>query len=355
MNSPLSRVLPLLAAGLWGCSDDPELLIQVEHPTLVQVSPSAFLGTVPCLAGEGSMARYVATLIDTTDPGAPFVLPSSPPISCNASVGFSLVVPGRRYAAEIDGYDREDLVPVAPGVRELVDPETRELVTPRWTTVCGGRSADQVIAIAEVERVISGCSLLSDSQPPSEFGATRIDTRQVLGRLACGDEAGEVARVEARLDGATESVDCGESIVFSDLSTESAKRVELFAFEAKASEPRWGASCTATPIAGVTAPADCTTLTDRGGVEIDLPALLEGASLSCRDVSEVRIVSPDDTVERVTPPGCSRVFRVGDLPPGEVTILVEVTLADGSAGEISVCSATVAPGLVSSAVCQPED
>jgi hypothetical protein len=82
--------------------------------------------------------------------------------------------------------------------------------------------------------------------------------------------------------------------------------------------------------------------------------LLENASLSCDEVLELRIVSPDETVQSVSPPGCSRVFRVGDLPPGDVTILVESTLADGSAGVTSVCSAVVAPGLVASSDCQAE-
>jgi hypothetical protein len=354
MNPPLLRALPLLAVGLWGCSDDPELVIEVEHPTLIEVAPSAFLGTVPCLSGEGSMSRYVATLVDTTDEAEPFVLPSSPPIPCNSAVGFSLVVPGHTYAAEVDGYDRDDLEPIAPGVRDLVDPTTRELVTPRWTTVCGGRPADQVIAVAEVERVISGCALLTDSSPPSDVGAARIDTGDVLGSLSCGDEEGAVARVEARVAGVTSSVTCGEAIEVSGLSADAATRIELAAFEEGATNPRWGALCTATPVAGVTAPADCATLSDRGAIEIDLPALLEGASLACDEVLELRIISPDETVRSVSPPGCSRVFRVGDLPPGDVTILVESTLSDGSAGVTSVCSAVVAPGLVASSDCQAE-
>ena len=75
MSSPSWRALPLLALGLWGCSDDPELEIEVEHQTLIEVAPSAVLGTVPCLAGEGSMTRYVATLVDTSDADEPFALP----------------------------------------------------------------------------------------------------------------------------------------------------------------------------------------------------------------------------------------------------------------------------------------
>ncbi len=233
------------------------------------------------------MARYVATLIDTSDSAdEPFALPSSPPIPCNAAVGFSLVVPGHTYAAEVEGYDRDDLEPVAPGVRELVDPNTRELVKPRWTTRCGSRPADQVIAVEEVERVVSSCAPLEDTNPPADLGGARIDTGKVLGGLSCGDAAGEVARVEAKVAGSVESVACGESIDLSGLSAQAATRIELSAFEEGSSTARWGALCSATPVAGVTAPAECSALTERGAVEIDLPALLERASLSCDDVQE---------------------------------------------------------------------
>jgi hypothetical protein len=356
MNSPLLRALPLLAVGLWGCSDDPELVIEVEHQTLIEVDPSEFLGTVPCLAGEGSMSRYVATLIDTTDPAEPFVLPSSPPIPCNAAVGFSLVVPGHTYAAEVDGYARDDLEPLAAGVRDLVDPTSRELVTPRWTTVCGRRPADQVIAVEDVERVISSCEVLEDTSPPADLGAATIDTRTVLGSLSCGDEPGEVARFSAKVAGSVREVACGETIELSGLSAQTATPIELSAFEVGGDDeqPRWGALCTATPVAGVTVAADCAVLSDRGAVEIDLPALLEDASLSCDDVQELRIVTPDEAVQRVSPPGCSRVFHVGDLPRGRVTIEVETTLADGSPGVTSSCTADVTPGFVASSVCQAE-
>lgn len=354
MSSPFLRALPLLALGLWGCSDDPELEIDVEHQTLIEVDPSAFLGTVPCLAGEGSMTRYVATLIDTSDPDQPFALPSSPPIPCNAAVGFSLVVPGHTYAAEVEGYDRDDLEPVEAGVRHLVDPDTRELVEPRWTTRCGSRPADQVIAVEDFERVVSSCAPLEDSNPPADLGGARIDTSNLLGGLSCGEATGEVARVEAKVAGSVESVACGESIDLTGLSVRTVTRIELSAFEEGSSTARWGALCTATPVAGVTAPADCSGLTERGAVEIDLPALLEGLSLSCDDVQELRVVAPDEAVTLVSPPGCSRVYRVGDLPPGDVTIEVETILADGSAGATTVCTATVAPGLVASSACQAE-
>lgn len=355
MNSPLLRALPWLAVGLWGCSDDPELVIAVEHPTLVEVSPSAFLGTVPCLAGQGSMTRYVATLIDTTDPAQPFVLPSSPPIPCNATVGFSFVVPGHTYAATIDGYDRDDLEPVAPGVRELVDPETQELVEPRWTTECGRRPSEQVIAVQNLERGVTNCAPLEDRRPAGEVGGARIETASVLGGLRCGEKHGEVSRVEARVGEQLVGGECGDRLELSGLSSTTASLIELSAFEKGASTPRWGALCTARPVAGVTALADCSLFTERGAVDVDLPGLLDAAGLSCDEVAELRITAPDDTVRRVLPPGCTRPFRVSDLPPGEVTLDVEALPADGAERETFRCSAVVTPGLVARSVCQADD
>jgi hypothetical protein len=48
-----------------------------------------------------------------------------------------LVVPGHFYVAQVDGYDRSDLMPLLAGSSILVDPSTSEPVTPRWTAKCG--------------------------------------------------------------------------------------------------------------------------------------------------------------------------------------------------------------------------
>src|SRR5687768_16785639 len=89
----------LLALAAAGCSDDPELVIVITHPTLIEVNPADFLGAVPCLQADGAMRRYVATIFDVTPPeegaagagGAEgpaenFQLPSSGPTPCTAPI-----------------------------------------------------------------------------------------------------------------------------------------------------------------------------------------------------------------------------------------------------------------------------
>ena len=158
--------------------------------TLVEVSPTEFLGSVPCVDARGAMRRYVATVFDAGPEdvngaggangggdSSDFALPSSTvahgdvtgdgapdatPIPCAQTVGFSRVVIGNRYWAEIDGYDRDDLVALAPGTRILYDPVTSERVAPRWSTSC---AKDQpVTAFSGIVRTI-GCLLYTSPSP----------------------------------------------------------------------------------------------------------------------------------------------------------------------------------------------
>ena len=78
----LTNPLPLLLLGaLLGCEETTVPVEGVYHPTLIQVSPDNFLGTVPCRPGAtGAMQTYVATIFDVGldyAPTAPFALPSS--------------------------------------------------------------------------------------------------------------------------------------------------------------------------------------------------------------------------------------------------------------------------------------
>jgi hypothetical protein len=57
-------------------------------------------------------------------------------------------------------------------------------------------------------------------------------------------------------------------------------------------------------------------------------------------------------VQRITPPGCERALRLGDLPPGALSLEVTTTLADGTPGPSATCSASVLPGLVVGTSCQ---
>lgn len=125
-----------------GCGTSSDIVTVQPHPTILEVNPREFMASLKCGTDEGALQRYVATLTDVTRVGEPeeslnFDLPSSAPARCEQGVAFGLVVPGHFYTARVDGYDRSDLEPLAPGVPILVDPSTREPVAPRWTTTCG--------------------------------------------------------------------------------------------------------------------------------------------------------------------------------------------------------------------------
>jgi hypothetical protein len=148
VNPKLCLDVSCAALVVSGCGSDSSTVTVEPHPTIIELAPRDFLGSLKCGTEEGNLQRYVATLTDVTrvheegaggGPGEPleFVLPSSLPIRCEQGVAFGLVVPGHFYTAQIDGYDRGDLVPMAPGAPILVDPNTKKPVAPRWTTSCG--------------------------------------------------------------------------------------------------------------------------------------------------------------------------------------------------------------------------
>ena len=102
-------------------------------PTLVAVSPLDFAGDIPCADAPGAMRSYVVTLFDlgtAEEPQDAFALPSSvvrqsdggfAPARCESATAFSFVIPGHRYDAEVEVYDRDDLRSLGAGSRQLVD------------------------------------------------------------------------------------------------------------------------------------------------------------------------------------------------------------------------------------------
>jgi hypothetical protein len=140
------RLLSLLGLALAaGCNNSSATAPGVTPSTAIQVDPAEFLGNVACTDTAGGMRLYVATLTDVSPlaplgiDGGELVLPSSLPTSCHVPVLFESILDGRQYEAAVDGYDRDDIVPLAPGNRVMVDPATRTYIAPRWTTECAHR------------------------------------------------------------------------------------------------------------------------------------------------------------------------------------------------------------------------
>jgi len=127
----------LLGSMCWlvGCVDDPGTSLTGAFPTLLSADPSTFLGSLRCGA---ELRKYVVTVYDVTNGASPV---SSPPTECTKQTSFESppLVQDDYFVAEIDGYDRDDIVPRMglEGVRQMVDSTTMDVVPPRWTTTCG--------------------------------------------------------------------------------------------------------------------------------------------------------------------------------------------------------------------------
>jgi hypothetical protein len=360
----------LLALTALGCSDDSELVIVIEHPTLIEVNPEEFLGRVPCLAAEGAMRRYVATVFDVSPlddetgaagaggaddgPVEDFALPSSGPTPCTAPIATAFVVPGRHYAAQVDAFDRQDIEPLAAGSRVMLDSESKEIVTPRWTTSCGRERGESVMAVYQATRRVSNCAPLVDSAPSQAEPKVSVSLDQARGDLACGTDPGQIARFEVRDPASAQSAEaiCNEAATLVGLPAMTALELEVSAFEAGKMTPSFGALCSATPLSGITVEAVCEPLASKGALDIDLPKALSTVSLECDQTREV-VADPagDALPKRVTPPGCNTTLRLSDLPPGETTVSLSTTLSDGSAGPTLTCTGTVLPGLTAPAEC----
>jgi len=248
-----------------------------DNPTLVAVEPVDFLGDVPCLPSPGAMRRYVATLEDVTGEFDEeevdfdsFMLPSSPPVSCVMPVAFGFVVPEHRYVADVQGYDRTDLVPLAPGSPVMLSTESGEVVEPRWTTSCGRQNQGTDTAVIAFNRVtifVRACDPLTDHLEGGTPTGVTVSLAEALDSLSCGTEPGSVDRFEVTLDGSDEAplaARCEDDVTFEGLTAETTYTFTVVAFEADATTAAWETTCFRTTEPGAIVPAYCDPL-----VEID--------------------------------------------------------------------------------------
>ncbi|MFO0570287.1 MAG: hypothetical protein U0263_31890 [Polyangiaceae bacterium] len=249
-------------------------------PTLVAVSPQDFTGDVACVDAPGAMRGYVVTLFDlgtADEPQTPFALPSSVvregdvfrPARCETATAFSFVIPGHRYDAEIDAYDRRDLTALGPGARQLVDAATGAYVAPRWTTSCGRNGAENpadgpVTAAYYLTRFVRGCAPLESLAPPTDTGV-RVSLADALGDLECGEGGGQVAAftVERSDLGTPEPpAPCTGNVEFTGLEPAVLYTFDVKAYEASAPTPRWGTTCYRKAVAGAVVAAACDPLVE---------------------------------------------------------------------------------------------
>jgi hypothetical protein len=385
-RSPEARALfmPAVLAVSWllaACSDDEVPVVTVFHPTLVEVSPEEFLGSVPCLDSPRAMRRYVATVFDSGalsddeasggadsvgDPETDFALPSSTvtradgratPTPCTQDVGFSRVIQGNRYWAEIEGYDRDDLVALAPGTRVLYDPLTSERVPPRWTTRCSQQKP--VTAYGGLVRVLGLCEPLEDASPGGET-LVEVSIDAALGGLECGDTPGAVERFELTPPGAAPlEAACGELITFpATADNGSTLTFALRAFEAAASEPTWGTSCGAQVVSGVTTRATCLPLVSEGVLEVDPEDALGALGLECAAASfeelTLEVTDGDPDTRHVDPGLCTLPVQFLGRVAGSTSVRASARLPGGVTSGTALCTGTVIPGDTVRAACAPE-
>jgi hypothetical protein len=302
------------------------------------------------------------------------------PISCTMPVSFAFVIPGHSYAAEIDGYDRSDLVPfggASSGSRHMIDPKTGSDVAPRWATRCPGDvSADAgldpqdaatedadggtplglagpAFAVSNINVILNDCSPLRQLLAPVPAAIT-IDLSKVRVDQQCGSEAGQVEfyEVAAQAGLAPQNASCDELVEFGGVVPGFTYEFHVDAFEFGVDAPRWGTNCSATPLAGITLPAVCDTLTTDGSLRIDFPALLAAAGHTCGpdDVTRYQAVlagALGSTAEE----SCAADSSFGPLSPGVWQVIVDAFGADDQPRFTAFCEGSVAPARTTTAMC----
>lgn len=385
----LRPALFMVGAGLLayaGCSSGSTVTPAVTHPTLVEVAPALFQGSVPCVKDGSGFKRYVATLFDAglngeggaggepdeavaagssaggaggqqkgefPDP-AGFRLASSLPTPCGASVGFGYVVPTRRYEVRIEGYDTEDLDPRASGSREMVlksaeDP--KPLVSPRWFAKCDRATA--------VESTIIRADQCTPFQLERGLATSlRVRVGALLGSVSCGTDAGQVDELSVTLTIGGQTIEQTAScspeaeVVFDDLAA--GEVASLYVSARAAGVPLAGAVCRTTTVEGTRVEATCPRLSTLATLRVELPAALAQLGLTCgADVSNVEVdVTGVDELFQFPPPDCLQPFEHA-LAPGQATATLTVTSA--SSQQSLLCHAELEPGKLTVADCDPAE
>jgi hypothetical protein len=374
-------------------------------PTLVTVAPSTFGQGVVCGEFPGAWKTYVATLTDVTDPAKPFVLPSSNPVPCTMPVSFAWVIPDHKYTAQVEGYDRSDLVPaggLSSGSPHMVDPSTLEDVEPRWKTQCGvtmtietdagvptdadteagtdadteaGADADTeagdadagaeaeaatntgpTTAVLQTNVLVQYCDGLRELLPSGDETGILLDLATVHGDLVCGEQPGDIARLKVIPEDPSlspENGTCDETFTYAPLVEDRTYRFRVEAFEATGATAKWASTCEARTKKGITLPALCNTLSDRGALRIDIDALVAAAAHTCsaEDVVSYRAVLLGSSLG-TTPLSCNTDALFNALAPAAYQAVVEGFDAEGEQVFDAFCSGAVKSAATTTMDCE---
>ncbi|MBI5535018.1 MAG: hypothetical protein HY898_19980 [Deltaproteobacteria bacterium] len=381
--------------GVAACLTSGSTSTTIIYPTTVTVTPRVFSGGVPCARVAGAWQTYVATLTDVTDPEHPQVLASSMPVSCSAPVSFYYVMPGHSYVAEIDGYDRSDIVPYGSaaagsptGSRHMVDPKTGQDVAPRWTSHCpaslgedggvdaGAADADDAgdaadasddvdsriqpsvpgasVSMTNLDIEMQDCSPLREVLPPLESAVT-VDLASVRHELQCGTAGGEIDHFVVTPVGSVhgpKEAQCDGQVSFTPVTAGLTYRFSVDAFEKGAGAPRWATQCTAVAREGLTVPATCDSLTTEGALRIDIATLLKSAGRACgaADIVTYRAVLAG-SMNPIEPRSCTVDTSFSPLSAGTWQAVVEALDASEKVQLTAWCEGAVSPAKTTTASC----
>ena len=356
----LFGAFPLLMAfslaGTTGCDDVGELVNVTQTPTEVAVSPADFLGEVRCGPEQGAMKSYVVTLsaYDDVDDTIPFVLGASLPTPCTYPAGFrTVVVSGKLYTAEIDGYDvpattLEPFGGVSSGSRQMHDVQTGASVYPRWTTRCGDGAADATMADTNSLQFVSSCEPLDDKAP----SPTRL---AVAPTLVLGDEPCLVAPTFDLLAdyGALEDqygIACDAAPQLFDAVGGSEYR--LYA-RANTDGGSIGRECWALAQSGETIEPICSPLSATGYIRLNLADLATGTNPSCPVGAYYDVLGAGGLLNSV-PAACTEQLLIGPFPPDIHVFSLVVYDADGALIDDGLtCGAQVLAGKTVTGLCSP--
>jgi hypothetical protein len=149
------------------------------------------------------------------------------------------------------------------------------------------------------------------------------------------------------------SAACGERLVIEDVRPGEFVSLEVLGYEAGAAAPRYGTTCTATGLAGVTLEATCQTLSESGTLNVNLGAALEAVGARCDSSLDSLVLElGSEPIRQLTidERECLGTARFTDLLPGEYGVTLRARL-DGGDVRVTGCRAQVEPGLASPAVC----
>jgi hypothetical protein len=250
--------LALFALQGLGCGEARLLDSLTEGQTRIRLAPSEFVGDVVCQKGTpGALQTYAVQFQEitgdvATDAGLTPIFASGA-VPCDQAVLIPSVA-GRYYAAELRGFDR------------VVSDAEAATLPGRWTASCGqgGAALDagldpyrSTLSLRGLTVPMRGCTSFLDGAPVSNTSQIVVDQLSALGMLRCGQAAGEVATLQASLNGVTRTAPCGDPLVFDVTGAERFHTLTLtgFGLEGDAGAPGDAAAIPAPP----------STLGDAGG------------------------------------------------------------------------------------------